>query len=171
MGMRVRSWKTAALTLAVMCLVLLVPFIPGCRSGPRESLTVLRFARQDEWASHLSDNMAPGSLYLVAGTADDLPKDWLPCIGQILNRQDYPELFAVVGAAYTHGSVAADQFALPDFHGMFALDLQPGALPWWLGSQSGHSNLALGPANPIVAASESSAIVKATEMMWVVKAR
>jgi hypothetical protein len=77
----------------------------------------------------------------------------------------------VVGAAYTHGSVPAGQFALPDFRGMFALDLLPGALPWWSGSQSGHSNLALGPANPIVAASESSAIVMATEMMWVVKAR
>jgi microcystin-dependent protein len=115
--------------------------------------------------------MAPGSLYLVAGKSEDLPKDWVPCAGQHLSRQDYPELFAVVGDAYAHGSVPADRFALPDFRGVFAVSLLPGALPWpveLLGGPSGHSNLVLGPTNPIVAGAES---FEATEMMWVVKTR
>ena len=169
--MRIRSWKAAALILTTMCLVLLLLFVSSCRSGPQESLTILRPSRGDEWASHLTGNMAPGSLYLVAGGSEDLPKDWLPCAGQLLSRQDYPALFALVRDAYAHGSVPADQFALPDFRGVFAVNLLPGALPWpveALGGQSGYSNLVLGPTNPILAGGAS---FKVTEMMWAVKAR
>lgn len=168
---RIRSWKVAAFTLAAMCILLLLLCISSCRSGPQESLIILRPGRGDEGATHLTGNMAPGSLYLVAGRSEDLPKDWLPCAGQLLSRQDYPDLFAVVRDAYAHGSVPADQFALPDFRGVFAIDLLSGALPWpveALGGQSGHSNLVLGPTNPIAAGGES---FQATEMMWVVKAR
>jgi hypothetical protein len=64
-------------------------------------------------------------------------------------------------------TVRARQTSLPCriFRGVFAVDLLPGALPWpveVLGGQSGHSNLVLGPANPIVAGGES---FRATEMM------
>jgi hypothetical protein len=38
--------------IAVMCVALLLLFVSGCRSGPRESLTVLRPTRREEWASH-----------------------------------------------------------------------------------------------------------------------
>jgi microcystin-dependent protein len=117
--------------------------------------------------------MAPGSLHLVAGSNTDLPEDWLPCAGQVLSKQDYPMLFEAVGDAYSHGSVAAGQFALPDFRGVFALELQAGALPWvvrllgW--RQVGHGNLVLDPT--LAAKVAGSEMMKATEMMWVVKAR
>ncbi|MFC3944460.1 tail fiber protein [Pseudomonas gingeri] len=42
---------------------------------------------------------------------------WLFCNGASLNRQDYPELFGVIGQAY--GYKDADHFNLPDLRGRF----------------------------------------------------
>jgi len=172
--MRLRSWKAVALALGLLCIGLVLLLMLGWRNWPQEALIILRPASGDELARHLSSNMAVGSLYLVAGKPDRLPEGWVPCAGQALPKQEYPELFAAVGDAYAHDSIASDRFALPDFHGAFAVNLLPGALPWPLELLStgrhGHSNLVLGPTN-MVRAVEGGTMVKTTEMLWVVKAR
>lgn len=48
------------------------------------------------------------------------PTGWLMCFGQLLNRADYPALFAVIGTTYNTGGETAAQFRLPDMRGRVA---------------------------------------------------
>jgi Phage Tail Collar Domain len=44
---------------------------------------------------------------------------WLECRGQLLSDQDFPELYATVGRAWTSRDVPADRFAVPDVNDPF----------------------------------------------------
>lgn len=56
---------------------------------------------------------------------DYTPDDCLPCDGYILNKEDYPKLFNIVGSKFNTGEESSKQFRIPDFNitGRF---LQPG---------------------------------------------
>ena len=63
----------------------------------------------------------PGTIVPFAGlekptAATPLSKGWLLCDGSVVNRSDYPALFAVIG--YTYGkTLVSGQFRLPDLRG------------------------------------------------------
>jgi hypothetical protein len=154
----------------LLCLGL--PFIAsGCRSAPPEHLIVLRPERADQFAAMLSDNMAVGTLYLVAGNPDRLPAGWVACVGQDLLKEEYPELFAAIGLDFTRADTSPERFTLPRFCGAYAVELLPGSLPWFVdGQPTGHSNLVL-RAKSLVAPVNDGTSIKLMEMAWVVKAR
>ena len=56
-----------------------------------------------------------GTVFSFAGTT--APEGWIMCDGRSLNRNDYPELFAVLG--YSHGGNLTSTFNLPDYRGRF----------------------------------------------------
>lgn len=70
-------------------------------------------------------NVPVGAVMDYAGTT--APNGWLVCAGQSLNRGDYPDLFAVLGATY--GSVSGTTFSLPDCRGrvIAGIDLNVGS--------------------------------------------
>jgi hypothetical protein len=41
---------------------------------------------------------------------------WLAADGQLVRIQDFPELYATIGRAWTADGVRADQFAVPELH-------------------------------------------------------
>lgn len=57
----------------------------------------------------------PGSLLAFAGAAE--PTGWLFCDGRLLNRVDYPALFAAIDVAYNIGGESGAQFRIPDYRG------------------------------------------------------
>lgn len=60
------------------------------------------------------------------------PIGWAPCEGQLLDINDYPELYAVIGTAY--GGNGVSNFALPDLRGRVPLGQGGDSL---LGTRSG----------------------------------
>lgn len=73
--------------------------------------------------SHQQAAVPPGTIVAYAGTTP--PSGWLSCNGTSVNRSDYPELFAAIGAAY--GSSSAATFNVPDFRGRFLRGVDQGA--------------------------------------------
>jgi microcystin-dependent protein len=57
----------------------------------------------------------PGVIWEDAGTT--APVGWLMCDGSVVNRTDYPALFARIGTNYNIGGEAATQFRLPNRKG------------------------------------------------------
>lgn len=55
-----------------------------------------------------------------------VPKDWAPCEGQLLNIQDYPALYALLGTIY--GGNGTTTFAVPDYRGKTPIGW--GTAPW-----------------------------------------
>ena len=51
------------------------------------------------------------------GSLDQLPAGWMECDGRSLNRQEYAQLFNVIGTGF--GAPDGDTFNLPDLRGMF----------------------------------------------------
>jgi len=75
------------------------------------------------------------------------PSGTLMCLGQVLNRADYPELFAAIGTTYNTGGEAGTAFRLPDLRGrtVFGLDNMGGTTAAGrLTSNSGFTTPALG---------------------------
>lgn len=64
-----------------------------------------------------------GEVRLFAGV--QAPDGWLPCNGQALRADDYPELFAVLGARY--GAPGAREFCLPDLRSRAVMGSGQGA--------------------------------------------
>lgn len=62
-----------------------------------------------------------GTIWLYAG--ESLPADWQFCLGQTVNRADFPELFAVIGTLY--GAPDANTFKLPDLRTRVPVGLHP----------------------------------------------
>lgn len=56
-----------------------------------------------------------GVVFPFAGTSGVPPEHYLFCTGQSLVREDYPELFAVIGETY--GSESGTTFNVPDYRG------------------------------------------------------
>lgn len=59
-----------------------------------------------------------GVIHMWAGQASSVPSGWLLCDGRVLNRSQYPALYAAIGNSYG-GSAYQGTFALPDFTGRF----------------------------------------------------
>ena len=85
-------------------------------------VTGLAKATRDSLLSDILDFlMPPGTIVPYAGlekptAATPLSKGWLFCDGAVVNRSDYPALFAVIG--YTYGkTLVSGQFRLPDLRG------------------------------------------------------
>jgi microcystin-dependent protein len=70
------------------------------------------------------DAMPVGTIIAWAGERDSIPPGWKPCMGQLLNRERYPELFAAIGTAW--GSTSPDGFNLPDLRGRFLRGVDAG---------------------------------------------
>ncbi|AKC71731.1 hypothetical protein MB84_23215 [Pandoraea oxalativorans] len=63
-----------------------------------------------------------GEIRMFAGGA--MPRDWLPCAGQMLNVNLNPVLFSLLGVQY--GGDGRSTFALPDLRGRTPMHRLPG---------------------------------------------
>jgi len=66
-----------------------------------------------------------GTIFAWAGNVDAIPKGYLPCDGTSYKRNQWPELFAAIGAIW--GGDAADNFKVPDLRGRFLRGVDRGA--------------------------------------------
>lgn len=67
----------------------------------------------------LSTLFPPGIILEYGGTT--APAGWYTCDGQVINRADAPNLFAVIGTTYNLGGESSSQFRLPDLRGRTAV--------------------------------------------------
>lgn len=68
----------------------------------------------------------PGEYKMVAHNGAP-PSGWLKCNGAIVDRAQYPNLFAVIGTTYNAaGNITNAQFQLPDLRGEFVRGLDDG---------------------------------------------
>jgi hypothetical protein len=65
----------------------------------------------------LSSSIPVGTVIAFAGEKNNIPKGWLPCEGQIFSKEDYSELFNVIGTIW--GGSGTPNFYLPDLRGLF----------------------------------------------------
>lgn len=67
-----------------------------------------------EWQNvHEADLVQAGMIMLWP--ASSVPAGWLVCDGSLLNRADYPDIFAAIGVAFNIGGETALEFRLPNF--------------------------------------------------------
>jgi len=59
----------------------------------------------------------PGTVIAFAGPTSKAPAGYLLCDGRTVSNALYPDLFEAIGNTY--GNYSGDDFALPDFRGMF----------------------------------------------------
>src|SRR5437660_1315684 len=79
----------------------------------------------------------PGFIQAYAGTT--VPGGWLLCDGSLLNRLDYPGLFAAIGTAYNIGGEAVTQFRLPNLKGKVIVMQDTGQTEFSAMAQTGGS--------------------------------
>jgi microcystin-dependent protein len=60
----------------------------------------------------------PGTVVAFAGEKDKVPNGWVLCDGRSLNRDEYRELFNVIGTAHGNGN-GSTTFNAPDYRGYF----------------------------------------------------
>ena len=66
----------------------------------------------------LSTGVIPvGTVIAFAGEKNNIPAGWLPCEGQVLSNNTYPQLFKVLGTIW--GGTGTPNFYLPDLRGLF----------------------------------------------------
>lgn len=58
-----------------------------------------------------------GTIVAYGGDIENLPENWKLCDGDELNREDYKELYNIIGSNF--GSRVNEKFYLPDFQGRF----------------------------------------------------
>ena len=66
-------------------------------------------------AVKIPDATPIGIIAPYAGIDTTIPSNWHICDGSTLNKNDYPELFAIIGTTY--GSNSSDTFNLPNLQG------------------------------------------------------
>ena len=59
----------------------------------------------------------PGVIFPFAGPVEKIPPGWMLCDGTVLNKADYPGLYAAIGINW--GEPSAETFNLPDLRGVF----------------------------------------------------
>jgi microcystin-dependent protein len=114
-------------------------------------VTGLAKASRDALLSEVLDFLIPaGTVIPFAGlekptSATPLSKGWLFCDGAVVNRSDYPALFAAIG--FTYGkTLVSGQFRLPDLRGRMVIgydDMSNG-----LSSGGGPANRVVGANTP-----------------------
>lgn len=65
---------------------------------------------------YIGGNLPTGCVIPFAGTT--IPDDWLLCNGQAVSRQEYDDLYAVIGIKYGSGN-GSDTFNVPDLRNRF----------------------------------------------------
>lgn len=61
-----------------------------------------------------------GSIVAYGGSSDvDAPTGCMYCHGQVLNANDYPDLYDVIGTKFGVGDGSTGSFSLPDLQGQF----------------------------------------------------
>lgn len=65
----------------------------------------------------MADNTPVGVIAPFAGKKEKIPRGWLLCDGSAVSKDDYSELFEVIGAGW--GGDANPNFNLPDLRGKF----------------------------------------------------
>jgi microcystin-dependent protein len=65
--------------------------------------------------SYVDGLIPPGVMWDFAGAA--APAGWLLCDGATYTETQYPELFAIIGRAFTDAAVPTGSFQVPDFQG------------------------------------------------------
>ncbi len=58
-----------------------------------------------------------GTIIAFAGEKNQIPQGWLPCEGQIVTKDQYPQLFNRIGTVW--GGTGTPNFYLPDLRGLF----------------------------------------------------
>lgn len=84
-----------------------------------------------------------GSIIATLASIEPVGGGWLLLNGQILNKADYPELYAVVGDAF--GSTV-DTFALPDWRGRILIGAS-GSTAMLVGEEAGSATVTLATTN------------------------
>ncbi|MBB4000304.1 phage tail protein [Aureimonas pseudogalii] len=64
-----------------------------------------------------------GMITAFAGNGYSKPAGWLVCDGELVEKEKYSELYAVIGDAYGRSS-DGHKFYIPDFQGMFLRGLE-----------------------------------------------
>lgn len=82
-----------------------------------------------------------GEIKLWAGSAQYIPKDWLPCDGRLLQTNQYQALYSLLGNRF--GGNGTTTFALPDLRGRMIV----GAHTYDSGSAGGAETVALSLSN------------------------
>lgn len=70
----------------------------------------------------ISDTLPIGAV--VKWYANNIPNNWLVCNGQEVSREDYPELFNIIGIRYGSGN-GSTTFNLPDLRSRVPVGLDP----------------------------------------------
>jgi hypothetical protein len=70
------------------------------------------------------DALPIGTIIAWAGERDSIPPGWKLCMGQLLNREKYAELFSAIGTAW--GGTGQNGFNLPDLRGRFLRGVDAG---------------------------------------------
>ncbi len=102
--------------------------INGYELTPRALMTYSPYSLFVEYSAEAerADNGVPaGAVMPYAGSIDGVPDGYLPCHGQSLLKDDYPDLFAAIGNIYG-GTDAGATFNLPDYRGEFLRGLDNG---------------------------------------------
>ena len=106
-----------AIALIVLCVLQWVSFVMAFNFEFPPGIT-LRTAEDWNDARDVGRwSHSVGTLEAVAGGPKNLPPGVMKCEGQVLRKEDYPELHALIGNSY---SSTGDQFRLPDYRGSFA---------------------------------------------------
>jgi microcystin-dependent protein len=91
----------------------------GFELSPRGMMTYSPYSLFVQYAATAgkSDNGVPtGSVMPYAGSENSVPNGYLLCNGQEYDKDDYPDLFAVIGTTYGGNSAV---FNVPDYRNMF----------------------------------------------------
>jgi len=65
----------------------------------------------------MSQLVPVGAILSFAGEKNRIPEGWLPCEGQLVSNEKFPDLFSAIGTVW--GGSGTPNFYLPDLRGMF----------------------------------------------------
>jgi len=82
-------------------------------------------AKKADSATSAYNGVPAGTIVAFGGDNAHIPSGWRLCDGSILNRSDYPALFAAIGSNY--GSSSSTTFTLPYTNGQFLRGTNNGA--------------------------------------------
>ena len=99
----ISSLGTATVAIVAVCL----GSTPVGQQEPQRNLPV--FAKE----------VPVATVVAFAGVSGVLPRNWLPCWGQSLRRDEFRILYSAIGTAWGEGDDPGNTFSLPDMRGYF----------------------------------------------------
>jgi len=149
-----RFWRRLAVALAVFCALLLSDILLGLRTSAEPGIRLYGRGHMNG----LTESMAVGTLVPVLGDGHALPEGWLPCQGQLVQREQYPELFSILRQSEASGRAAR----LPDYRRMILLHL---------GIEGMHGNLRIRAGSSQAAQRYTPSSLQTDHLIWAIKAR